>query len=129
MKLNLINIWAYRADMYISPISIPVGREKVIEEAEGYGWILGVIAAFDNPDVKVTIEAYSPYMSVIKVDYSLRETFETRIIASTGFPAWCPRYDDINKIYVLAYSPSPPLAFAHKLKITLRPPKALKLKF
>jgi hypothetical protein len=107
--------------------TLNIGEEKLIDRVEAPGWALACVAyvkgSLDAKYVRVHAEIDGPDRAypIEFTPYGLKEFGDVSPISYGGF---LTRYDDANKIYAGAISPSHPMPFSKKFEVKLIAPSA-----
>ena len=104
-----------------------IGEEKLLDRVEAPGWFLAASAymkdSLDAKYVRIHVEIDGPDRAypIDFTPYGMKEFNTTQPLNYGGF---LTRYDDTEKVYVGAISPSQPMPFAKRFEIKLIAPSA-----
>jgi len=118
--LPFLEGWEYAYKTMASFEYVQPGQTVTLWEASPppVGWVVSAQAWLTDPDAIFTVE-----YDFLTADFAPRGMFEGGLTAPTPVSFWLSRYDDIEKAYVLQFSPSVPLPFSKKCEFRLTAPK------
>ena len=120
--LPLLKGWSYFPLDVDVPFIIAAGREEVMGEADKPGLFLSGMCALNDPDAELVIHSYDPYRGMVESNLEPRSLYTAGLTVPNATGIWTPRYDDVDKVYVVAYTPAVPLPFGPKYKLLIRAP-------
>jgi len=113
--------WAYRPFGY-SSIDVPVGKDKEIFKLDSKGWLIWAAVSCDNPGLVFTLE-----LSAIGEKYSGKTDITVPYAAGLTTPNgawWCSKYDTVNSIYTITFSPYFPWPFSQTCRLSVANPSS-----
>jgi hypothetical protein len=108
--------WIYRPFGY-SNIPVAVGEEKQIFSLDKKGWLLWGAISSNNPNIAFTLE-----LSTKDGKYAGKTDTTTPYVAGLTVPNgawWVSKYDAVNSIYTITFSPYFPWPFNQTCKLSV----------
>jgi hypothetical protein len=106
---------------------LSIGGEVLVDRVEAPGWVLDTAlylkGSLDAKYVRVHIEIDGPDRA-FPIDFSAIGLKEFNVSMPVGFGAYLLRYDDTNKVYVGAVTPSNPIPFSRRFEVKLIAPSS-----
>lgn len=108
--------WRYRPFGY-SNVPVAIGEVKEIFKLDSRGWLIWAAVSCDNPGLTFTLE-----LSTKDERYSGKTDVTTPYAAGLTTPggAWfCSKYDSVNSIYTITFSPNFPWPFSQTCRLSV----------
>jgi hypothetical protein len=104
-----------------------IGGEELIDRVDAPGWVLDAAlylkGSLDAKYVRVHIEIDGPDRA-FPIDFTAFGLKEFNVSTPVSFGAYLLRYDDTNKVYAGAVSPSNPIPFSRRFEVKLIAPSS-----
>jgi hypothetical protein len=104
-----------------------IGEEKLIDRVDAPGWALAwsaiVKGSLDAKYVRVHAEIDGPDRAY-PIDFTPYGMKEFGVVSPISYGGFLSRYDDTNKVYAGAISPTHPMPFSKRIEIKLIAPSA-----
>jgi hypothetical protein len=118
--LPLLKGWAYSPRDIDAPFTVPKGTEKLIEKAEKDGWLVSAMCSLNDPYAEFVVVSYHPYAGHIRTSMRPYALKEAGLTSPNPTGIWCSRYDDVNRIYVVCFTPANWLPFTSLYSLSIK---------
>jgi len=123
--LPLLKGWMYQ---YVEKTGVlNIGEEKLLDRVEAPGWFLAAAmymdGSLDAKYVRIHVEMDGPDKAY-PIDFSAYGMKVFNLTQPLNYGAFLTRYDDTEKVYAGAISPSQPMPFSKRFDIKLIAPTA-----
>lgn len=123
-SLPLLKGWIYKTkDIEVPGFTVEAGKTKIIDDIVKPGWFLGGHIGTTNKYTSLIVELFDPYEGYQRMRLQPAGLYAGGSVLPNPAGIWVSVYDDVHDIYTVVASPTFPLPFGYRWRMSVTAPE------